>query len=176
MLKDKVFHCPTRALSGLNSKRWSLPLSPKGVPKQLMSTDLGNPHLRQVYSLSLDRQWSTVMIVMLALKGPIKLIELYPVDTSIENLKNGVIKVFTLSPEAVALKADGAVYPLNSKERVDVDIHRIEKNRLKVALALKEDDGFKLVYRRMRSSVRGVYFIYTLNGDLRHWYMRNIIL
>ena len=107
-----------------------------------------------------------------------KSIELYPVDTSIENLKNGVIKVFNLSSEAVVLNADGAVYPLNAKEGVDVDIHHIEKNRLKVALALKEDDGFKLVYRRiwsMHSSVRGVYFIYTLNGDLRHWYMRNII-
>ncbi|WPJ95167.1 hypothetical protein SH580_17230 [Coraliomargarita algicola] len=139
----------------------------------------GELEYRRAFRVNVNGSWRSALVVMLPTTDAERPFKLFAVDTSPENLATGTIKVFNLSNEPVVLNADGEIYPLYSMGAVELDISGIEKNRLPVALALKEDEGFKLVYRRvwsMRSSVRGIYFIYTLNDDLRHWYMRNIIL
>ena len=133
----------------------------------------------EVLNAEVGRSWTNALIVLLPEYNRRGGLKVFAVNTTPEDFEPGSIRVYNLSPREVVLNANKEIYPLYPMDPVAIDISGIEKNLLPVALALKEDEEFQLVYRRrwsLRPNIRGVYFLFTLNGDLRRWYMRNIIL
>jgi len=132
-----------------------------------------------VFSVVLPKEWEEALIVLLPNYNNEREWTALAVNTSETNLPAGTIRVYNLSPRNVVLNANNEIFTLESLKPVEIDISGIERNLLPVALALKEDSAFELVYRRrwsMRSNIRGIYFLFTLNEDFRRWYLKSIIL
>lgn len=134
---------------------------------------------RPVFDVEVSKDWAEALIVLLPKYNREESWAAFAVNTTAEDFRSGTIRIYNLSPRNVILNANEKIFPLETLKPVEVDISGIERNLLPVALALKGDSEFELVYRRrwsMRNNIRGVYFLFTLNEDYRRWYMKNIIL
>lgn len=134
---------------------------------------------RAVFEVTVQSDWTEILVVLLPDYNGEGKLKAFAVNTTPTNFEPGTIHVYNLSPRSVVLNADNEIYPLQSLQPIEIDISGIERNLLPVALALEEDSEFELVYRKrwsMRPTIRGIYFLFTLNGDYRRWYMKNVIL
>ncbi|WOO41019.1 hypothetical protein [Rubellicoccus peritrichatus] len=132
-----------------------------------------------VFSVQLQKSWRNAVVVILSRSDGMQGLVAFAVNTTPESFEAGTIKVLNLSERNVILNASNEVFPLYPLKPVEINISDIKNNVLSVALALKEDSEYKLVYRRkwsMRPTIRGIYFLYTLGQDSRRWYMKNIVL
>ncbi|MGE9295821.1 MAG: hypothetical protein ACQKBV_06000 [Puniceicoccales bacterium] len=137
------------------------------------------PVYQPAFNVEFGLEWTSAIIVLISPEVGQQNTRVFAVNTSSENIPEGNIVVYNLSPQSLVMNANEEIYPLDPLSPVQVPIASIKNNVLPVALALKDNDGYELVYRRkwsMRPTISGVYFLFALNDDYRRWYMKNIIL
>lgn len=139
----------------------------------------GNSVYQAAFAVNLNPAWTSALILVIPSKSDPSDFSAFAFDTSSQNLQAGNIRIYNLSTRAVVLNANGENHQLSPLKFANVNITGIERNILPVALALKEDEDYELVYRRkwsMRNNTRGLYFLYTMNEDAKHWYVHKLIL
>ncbi len=132
-----------------------------------------------VISVNFGSAWKQAIVVLVADSLGEQKSRAFAINTSTSNVPVGTILIYNLSLKELVLNAGTDVYSLPPLEPASVPIGNIQNNTLPVQLALKDNDDYKLVYRRkwrMQPEVSGVYFLFTLNDDDRRWFMRNVIL
>ncbi len=137
------------------------------------------PIYTPVINVNFGREWERSIIVVTTASVGEQKSRAIAINTSEQNVPAGTILVYNLSMEELVLKAGGEIYNLRPLAPVSVPVSGIKNLTLPVQLALKDDDDYKLVYRRkwrMQPDVSGVYFLFTLSDNDRRWFMRNVIL
>lgn len=100
-------------------------------------------------------------------------------DASSSSLPPGHIAVYNLSQFDIVFKAEEDIYTMAPLASVDLDISGIKNNLLSIALAIKNREEFKLVYRRrwsMRPDARGIYLLYPSPKREDRWFADRIPL
>lgn len=140
----------------------------------------GGPVYLPAFELAVASDWSQVLIIGLDQPdSKTNSMKLFAMNVSSDIMTDGTINILNLTSIPVVLNAEGGIYPLHPGRTQRVDISGISKNYVRVALAMQENENLELVYRQkwsMRSSNRGVYFLYIKNNNPRRWFMKQLVL
>lgn len=139
----------------------------------------GAPLYRPAFHVELGSDWQDALVLLIPPGSAQERFKAFAINNSPSNLKPGEILVYNLTAEDLVMNANDRILPLAPFTPSKINIDSISNNTLSVALALKDRDAYELVYQRkwkMRPTLRGIYFLYTLDGDNRRWFMKNIIL
>ncbi|WP_269538670.1 hypothetical protein [Cerasicoccus fimbriatus] len=132
-----------------------------------------------VFNVQFGADWKQAIVLLITNSVGEQKSRAVAINTTRENVPTGSILVYNLSVKDLVLNAGKDIYNLPPLIPATVSVANIQNNTLPVQLALKDNDEYKLVYRRkwrMQPDVSGVYFLFTLNDDDRRWFMRNVIL
>ncbi len=159
----------------------SIPYS--GAEKLTFYTSRLSPEGETLYepafTVQLKASWSEALVFAVPDLGGSGRFAALAADASSDSLPPGTIAVYNLSPLDIVFKAEDSIYNLGPLKSVDLDISGIKNNLLPIALAIKDREEFKLVYRRrwsMRPDARGIYLLYPSPKREDRWFADRIPL
>lgn len=130
------------------------------------------------FSVELDSTWSDVLVVAVPkLSGTGRFVSI-AAGVSIEEIPPGTIRVYNLSDLTIVFRAQDNIFEMSPLASAIVNIRNIKKNIIPIALAIKDNEELKLVYRRrwsIRPDARGIYFLYLLGERQDRWFADRIL-
>lgn len=124
-------------------------------------------------------EWGKVMVMGMPQAGYNESMKTIAIRTSDQNLPEGRIRVYNLSPKTIVIRIIDERAVLNQYDHMDVDIRNIKNYSVPVAIALKDKEDYKLVYKKVWAvfpKSRSVYLLFSKDKDFRRWLAHSVPL